>query len=284
MKKWLLSLALIIAIAGLTACGDKSDTVVETKHGNITQNDFYDEMKKSVGPQVLLNLIYSTILPEKYEVDKKEFDEKYEQFRSLYGENYEVVLAQAGLTDKDIRRSIELDLLIGEVEKKAIKNIKVTDEEIKEYYDENYPQIHARHILVEDKETAEEIKKKLENGEKFEELAKEYSTDTGSAQNGGDLDWFGPGKMVKEFSDVAFSLEKNEISDPVETQHGFHIIQVLDKKKKPKLEDVKKEITDELKQQKYENNPEILDEALKKEMEEAGVKIKDKKLKKLIEQ
>ncbi len=283
MKKWLLAFAIMIGMVALAACGN-SEVVVETKSGDITKDEFYEEMKKAVGAQVLLNLIYSEILPEKYEVDKKEFKEKYEQFKSLYGENYSLVLAQYGLTDDDIKRNIELELLIAEVEKEAIKNIKVTDKEIKEYYDKNYPQIHARHILVEDKDTALEIKKKLEQGEDFAELAKEHSTDPGSAQNGGDLDWFGPGKMVKEFSDAAFKLEKNEISDPVKTEHGYHIIQVLDKKKKPKLEDVKKEIKKELRQQKYENDPSILQEALKKEMEEAGVKIKDKELRKKIEQ
>src|SRR5690606_5009864 len=144
MKKWLLAFAIMIGMVALAACGN-SEVVVETKSGDITKDEFYEEMKKAVGAQVLLNLIYSEILPEKYEVDKKEFKEKYEQFKSLYGENYSLVLAQYGLTDDDIKRNIELELLIAEVEKEAIKNIKVTEKEIKEYYDKNYPQIHARH-------------------------------------------------------------------------------------------------------------------------------------------
>lgn len=283
MKKWLLGFAIVFGMAFLAACGN-SEVIVETESGKITKDDFYEEMKKAVGAQVLLNMIYSEILPEKYEIDKKEFNEKYEQFKSLYGDNYSLVLAQAGLTDDDIKRNIELELLIAEVEKKAIKNIKVTDKEIKEYYDKNYPQIHARHILVEDKDTALEIKEKLEKGEDFAKLAKEHSTDPGSAQNGGDLGWFGPGKMVKEFSEAAFKLKMNEISEPVKTEHGYHIIQVLDKKEKPKLEDVKKDIIKELQQQKYESDPNILQEALKKEREDAGVKIKDKELRKKIEQ
>lgn len=63
-------------------------------------------------------------------------------------------------------------------------------------------------------------------------MAEEYSTDTASAANGGDLGWFGAGQMVAEFEEAAYALEVDEISDPVESQHGFHIIQVTDKKKK----------------------------------------------------
>lgn len=283
MKKWFFSLALIIGIISLTACSDNSDVVVETKAGNITQNQFYAEMKKQSGPQVLTNMIYYEILPEKYEIDKDEFDKQYEAFKANFGENYLAQIEQVGLTDDDVKRLIELELLFAEVEKVAMKNIKVTDEEIKEYYEIKYPQIHARHILVEDEKEANSIKAKLDNGEDFEELAKEHSTDPGSKQAGGDLKWFGPGEMVKEFSDVAFSLEKDEISDPVESQHGYHIIQVLDKREKPALKDVEKELKKEIREAKAKNDQSYLTEQLKKEMDEADVKIKDKDLKKLMD-
>lgn len=283
MKKWFLSLALIVGIISLTACNDNSEVVVETKAGNITQDQFYSEMKKQSGPQILTNMIYYEILPEKYEIDKEEFDKQYDAFKAMYGDNYLATIESVGLTDDDVKRLIELELLFAEVEKVAMKNIKVTDEEINDYYEKNYPQIHARHILVEGEDLAKEIKTKLDNGEDFEELAKEYSTDPGSAAAGGDLNWFGPGGMVKEFSDAAFSLEKDEISNPVKSEHGYHVIQVLDKKKKPALKDVKKEITEEIKKEKAAQDQSYLAEQLEKEMDEAGVKIKDKDLKKLMD-
>lgn len=283
MKKWFLSLALIIGIISLTACSDNSDVVVETKGGNITQNQFYSEMKKQAGPQVLTDMIYYEILPGKYEIDKDEFDKQYEAFKGNFGDNYLATIESVGLTDDDVKRRLELDLLFAEVEKVAIKSIKVTDEEIKEYYEIKYPQIHARHILVEDETEANAIKAKLDNGEDFEELAKEHSTDPGSAQAGGDLNWFGPGEMVKEFSDMAFSLEKDKISDPVKSQHGYHIIQVLDKREKPALKDVEKELKKEIREAKTKNDQSYLAEQLKKEMDEADVKIKDKDLKKLMD-
>ena len=98
--------------------------------------------------------------------------------------------------------------------------------------------MHARHILLKTGEgkdeaavlkQAQELVTKLSGGANFEELAKEFSEDPGSKENGGDLGFFGRGQMVPEFEKAAFALQPNQISDPVKTQFGYHIIQSLGK-------------------------------------------------------
>lgn len=94
-------------------------------------------------------------------------------------------------------------------------------------------QVWARHILVKTEPEAKAIIELLKNGSDFAKLAKEYSTDTGSGAKGGDLGWFGKGTMVAEFENAAFSQPIGAIGDPVKTQYGYHIIQVLDRRELP---------------------------------------------------
>ncbi len=116
-----------------------------------------------------------------------------------------------------------------------INSASVTHEELEAYYNENKDtfvspkQVQASHILVSDVKLAGEIKGKISQGEAFESLAKEFST-CPSKERGGDLGMFGEGQMVPEFEEAAFKMSIGEISEPIETQFGFHIIKVTDKK------------------------------------------------------
>ena len=136
---------------------------------------------------------------------------------------------------------------------------KITDEEVRARYDKEMAaapavnEVKARHILVKTKEEAEAVIKQLDDGAKFEDVAKEKSSD-GSAAQGGDLGYFGPGQMVPEFEKAAFELEVGAYTkEPVQSQFGFHVIKVEDKRTKqpPAFEQVKDQIHSMLLRDKY---------------------------------
>src|SRR5699024_2107851 len=105
--------------------------------------------------------------------------------------------------------------------------IAISEEEVSDYFKENKDmfaepeQVDARHILVKTEDEAKDIRKELESGEDFEKLAKQHSIDQGSKEAGGELGFFGKGKMVKEFEETAFTLKPHEISEPVKTENGY---------------------------------------------------------------
>lgn len=137
----------------------------------------------------------------------------------------------------------------------AIAEAAVTDEAVQKAYDEQYAnaepvqEYNASHILVETEDEAKAVKAQLEDGADFADLAKEKSTGP-SAKSGGELGWFSEGMMVKPFEQAAMAMKKGDISDPVKTQFGWHIIKLNDTRDKPtpKLEDVRKDIVKSLQQ------------------------------------
>ena len=248
--------------------------LVETKAGDITKDEFYNAMKDRYGEAVIQELVYEKVLSEKYEVTDKEVNAKLDELKEQMGDSFQMALQSSGYkTEDDFKRALKLNML---QEKAAIADIKVTEKELKEAYNNAKPEIKARHILVADEKTAKEVTAKLDKGEDFAKLAKEYSTDTGSAQKGGDLGWFGAGKMVAEFEDAAYKLKKNEISEPIKSQFGYHIIQLLDKKDKEPYEKMKADLEYDLKVSKIDaaKVQTILDQLVK----DADVKINDKDL------
>lgn len=127
----------------------------------------------------------------------------------------------------------------------------VNDEKLKTFYDEavkglpKEEEARARHILVPTENEAKDIAARLKKGEDFAKLATELSKDPGSGKQGGDLGYFTKDRMVKEFADTAFALKTGEVSAPVKSQFGWHIIKLEDKRTKepPKLDEVKEELS-----------------------------------------
>jgi len=163
----------------------------------------------------------------------------------------------------------------------------VTEAEAKKIYDEKIGQlkpeqeVHARHILVATEDEAKEVAERLKKGEDFATIAKEKSKDTSA--EGGDLGFFGRGQMLKPFEDAAFALDAGQISAPVQTQFGWHIIKVEEKRdqKLPAFDQVKEAIIAQLVQQKAQEvvtglrdaaKIEVVDPELKKAMDAAAAK------------
>ncbi|QUH24647.1 peptidylprolyl isomerase [Serpentinicella alkaliphila] len=136
---------------------------------------------------------------------------------------------------------------------KVVGQATVAGSEIEAFYNENKEKfvnpesVEASHILVEDEDKALEILKEINDGLSFEEAATQYSSCPSSAQ-GGNLGVFGRGRMVPEFEEAAFNMEKNAVSAPVQTQFGFHLIKVVEKNEKTErpLEEVKNQIRQHL--------------------------------------
>jgi foldase protein PrsA len=276
MKKWILSLSLAAGIIGLTACSGNGDAdiVATSSAGNITKDELYEAMKKTSGQQALQELLYTKVLSKKYTVTPEELKAKVDEIKEQSGANFEMLLAQNNIKDeKELKEVLKSQMLI---EKAGLKEVKVTDKELKDYYENLKPEIKASHILVADEAKAKEIKGKLDAGAKFEDLAKEFSTDTVSAANGGDLSWFGAGEMVPEFETAAYALKVNEISGPVKSEHGWHIIKVTDKKEKESFEKMKDKIEKDVKLSKVDNT--VIQKVIDRELKAAKVEIKDKSL------
>lgn len=274
MKKIAIAAITATSILALSACssGDK-EVIAKTDAGDVTKGELYTYMKKTAGANALTQLAQEKVLDKKYKVTDKEVENKLKEYKTQLGDQYSTLEKQYG---KDfLKETVKMELL---TEKAAKDNIKVTDDEVKEYWEGLKGKIRASHILVADKKTAEEVEKKLKKGEKFEDLAKEYSTDTGSATNGGELGWISKDneQLDSTFRKAAFKLKTNEVSDPVKTQFGYHIIKKTEER--GKYDDMKKELKSEVLEQKL-NDSSAVQEAVQKVMKKADIEVKDKDLK-----
>ncbi|MEA1854286.1 peptidylprolyl isomerase [Cytobacillus sp. FSL W7-1323] len=225
---------------------------------NISKDDLNEALMSQYGTSVLDTLISDQIVlqemdKEKVTVTEEEVAEEMDAYMEQYGgeEAFKEVLDENGVSYDSIEHNIEIYL----GSKKLITpGIEITDDEMETYFEENKEsfsqaeEIEASHILVEDEDTAKEVKQKLDDGDDFSELAASYSTDDSNKDNGGELGYFGEGEMVEAFEEVAFAMEVDEVSDPVKTDYGYHIIKVTDHKeaKEANLEDAKEEIKEML--------------------------------------
>jgi len=162
----------------------------------------------------------ATILPTATP-DKLEGLDTYQQTVKDFNTNF-------GVNEKDFRNTLR-DLLRAQLFREKLQESVLADMNLSRMEQ----QVWARHILVADEQQAKDVYDRLQKGENFCTLAAELSTDTSNKDNCGDLSWFARGQMVTEFEDAAFAMKPGEISQPVKTQFGYHIIQVLGNEERP---------------------------------------------------
>ncbi|QBK27104.1 foldase [Ureibacillus thermophilus] len=265
MPKMMKMITIPLALSAmLVGCSNGDDESVATVNGEkITKAELNEALTEQYGQEVLNNLIANKIVEleakkQKVSVTKDEIEAEYKDYVDQYGgeESFKQLLSSYNMDVEDVKKDIKNYLLT----KKVMEDyVDIKDDELKSYFEENKDsynqaeQVEASHILVDDEKTAKEVIKKLNDGEDFAKLAKEYSTDTGTKDKGGYLGYFGRGEMVEAFENAAFSMKVGSISrEPVKTDFGYHIIKVTDKKevKEAKFEDVKDKVYQDLLEQK----------------------------------
>lgn len=235
-------------------------------------------LKRQILEQLIRNeILLQTAFEYGIEITDEEVQAEIDKIKASYpdDETFKKVLEQVKYTLEDLRNDIIIQKSYEKLAERLGQDLTVTEEEMMEYYEKNIrrfteeEQVRASHILVETKEEALEILDKINNGEDFADLARKYSN-CPSSDRGGDLGFFGRGRMVYEFEKAAFSTEVGEITGPVETEFGWHIIKVTDKKEAivHPYEEVKEEIYETLLIKKKNNAAVAL---LRQKWEEADI-------------
>src|SRR5690625_4941029 len=258
MKHKTMAIVFSSTLLFLGACNEsqaESEVIAETSAGTITKDEFYQELKDRYGDIVLEEMITFDVLSENYTVDEEEIDQEVETAKEQLGEQFDMFQQHKRINDEEAKRKMmQLNLMQEAV---ASEDIDITDEQLREAYERQSYEIEAQHILVEEEQTAWEVKEKIDAVEDFDELARDYSTDSSNADDGGWLGYFSAGSMVAEFEDAAFVMEAGDISDPVETSYGYHIIKVNDKREKEESIGEFEEVKDDLRRDRINQEMDI---------------------------
>ena len=239
-----------------------------------------EDKNKGINNDILSFIIdnevaYQDAQRENITVEDKDVNEKYEDLKETLKSNsvYKTKLDEVGINDDFLKSQVKKDLIVSKYKENFMKNIKINDNEIKTYYDNHKDEftkeeVRASQILISTlddnnnvvnqeqkeklKDKAEDILEKLKNNEDFAILAKEYSDDKNSGKDGGDLGYFSKEDKNIDFTNPVFKLEKDQLSDIIETEYGYHIVKVTDKKSVTKtLEESKEDIKNKILNQKY---------------------------------
>lgn len=274
----ILSLIILLGACSTLTSGEERELLVKTEYGEISKDDLLKEVASTErGKELIQKLVYLQILKGKYEVSDKEVNQRLGEIKEQVGDKdqYTMFLQKQGFkNEEELKDHIEQSLYFF---KATTEGVKVSDKQIKDYYEQHkseYTEARTSHILVDNESTAKEIEKELEKGTNFAELAKKQSTDKVTSVEGGDLGYLSvrSQEMDPTFLTAALKLKKGEVSEPIKTVFGYHIIKVTDIKETP-LSQVKDQIKQALMSKEAKPIQEILNNLNKEiEIEEEALK------------
>jgi foldase protein PrsA len=228
-------LAALLLSTTFAACSG-GGTVATVNGQPISQAAFQSKLESSPVARNILQQMVQESLIDQYAtnnhitVTDAEINQREDQLKANFPNgSWSEMLKARNLTEADVKNALREQIIL---DKALAKDVTITPAQVKSYFDKNHAafdkpeEVQARHILVPDLATANKVEALLKQGKNFADLAKQYSTDPGSKDKGGELGWFRRGQMVPSFDKAAFSLPVGAISQPVKSPFGYHIIQV----------------------------------------------------------
>lgn len=252
-----LATLLLVALAACAGAG-----AVATVNGEpISKSAFTDKLEASPGARNTLQQMVQEALILQYaknnnitvtddEINKREDDLK----ANFPNGSWDEMLKARGLSEDDVKQALREQIIL---DKALAKDVAITPAQIKQYFDKNHAafdkpeQVKARHVLVANLATANKVEAALKSGQDFTAVAKQYSTDPGSKDKGGELGFFRRGQMTPSFDKAAFSMKAGQISPPIKSPFGYHVIEVeaIQPGQKATVANSTQRITDMLRQQ-----------------------------------
>ena len=300
-----LVLCCLLASVVLTACGNLFDTAAAVVGGRkitvqevsestdlFKESGDYQQLAQQGNIEAILRQVEQSALSELIrravldieaaelgiQVSDEEVAEQLEAIKEDAGANYAEQLKEGGLTEERLEARIQYGLLQDKIREEVTAGTAPSEAEVEAFYEENiidYTSMRAHHILVDDFDSAKRIAEQLQSAPEkevdrlFAQLAREFSIDRFSARKGGDLGFTNAGDLNERFEAAAFRLDIGEVSDPVQTEDGYHIIRVVERETRP-LEDVGLAISEQLGEGEEEQE---WQEWLREAYEEADIKI-----------
>ncbi|MFZ7760059.1 peptidylprolyl isomerase [Bacillus thuringiensis] len=271
MKKYSKGIfVLFSSILFCTACGNDKDIATSTA-GNITEKELNSELKTKFGQPTLYQMMIKKVLLQDAKIEDKDIQTKLEQVKQQAGDQFQNALKMAGLKDEEaLKEQLKVQLALEQRIKQSI-----TEKDVKERYQ---PELHIYHILVKDENKARELAQKIQNGADFSQVAKQESEDTVTKEKGGDLGFIDPGKLGDKFKNAAYRLQIGQISEPVQTQFGYHLIKVTEKKDLPPFNEVKDTLRKQIEKERI-SDAKWQQKEIEKALKDAKVEVKDSDLK-----